>query len=170
MRTQPLSLLRKARYARMPFRSGSRRSIGRDHASWRSIIPESDFSAFVGQPQQTRKNSRRDARLRHAPAAENLAHPAITNNQTIALERTAMLRLSRKLFISLALFLSHAMCAMTAYKYCELEWAGKYAGWSAPPETALICAIPFLTGIAVCLTLSYAADRRRTKRNKLPAD
>ncbi len=79
MRTQPLSLLRKARYARMPFRSGSRRSIRRHHASWRSIIPESDFSAFVGQPQQTRKNSRRDARPRHAPCRGKSCSPR--NNQ-----------------------------------------------------------------------------------------
>ncbi len=48
-----------------------------------------------------------------------------------------MKKLSAVLWI-LAVLLSDIMCAVTAYNYCDLQWGGKYAGYSAPASTAFL--------------------------------
>ena len=58
------------------------------------------------------------------------------------------------LFAVLAVILSDLMCAVVAYHYCALLWGGKYAGYSAPPGTALLYAVPFGIGILLCAVLS----------------
>ncbi len=57
------------------------------------------------------------------------------------------------LFTGIALVLSHVMCAVVAYEYCNMIW-GQAQGWSAPPETALALAIPYLIGIGLCMILA----------------
>ena len=58
------------------------------------------------------------------------------------------------LFTVLALLLSHVMCAVVAYDYSYMRHSTELH--SAPAEVALLGAIPFLIGIAVCLILSKA--------------
>ena len=58
------------------------------------------------------------------------------------------------IFIILAILLSDVMCAVIAYNYCDLLWGGKYAGYSAPANTAYIYAIPFVIGMIICLALA----------------
>lgn len=60
------------------------------------------------------------------------------------------------------LALSHAMCAVVAWNYCSLLWAGRYAGASAPAYIAFLSAIPFALGIAVCLLLIHFVRRRKS--------
>ena len=59
-----------------------------------------------------------------------------------------MKTLSTAFFIS-AVILSDIMCAVIAYNYCNLLWGIKYAGYSAPAETA------FLTAVCVLLSVLY---------------
>ena len=63
-------------------------------------------------------------------------------------------------FWVLAALLSDAMCAIVAYNYCDLQWGGKYAGYSAPASTAFIYAIPFAIGIIVCIVLAIIFWKR----------
>lgn len=64
------------------------------------------------------------------------------------------------LFAILAVLLSHAMCAVVAWNYCDMLWGIKYAGYSAPASTAFLSAIPFVVGIAVCVWLALHFRRR----------
>lgn len=59
-----------------------------------------------------------------------------------------------KISIVLAVLLSDMMCAVVGYQYCALWWGGRYAGWSAPPSTAFVYAIPFAAGIVCCVGFS----------------
>ncbi len=58
------------------------------------------------------------------------------------------------LFLVLAVILSHIMCAVTAYDYCDMKWGIKYAGYSAPASAAFLTAIPYAAGILVCVLLA----------------
>lgn len=61
----------------------------------------------------------------------------------------------------LAVLLSDIMCAVVSYNYCAMQWGGQYAGYSAPPSTAFIAAIPYAIGIAVCVSLAVVFRRKR---------
>ena len=58
------------------------------------------------------------------------------------------------LFWVLAAIMSHALCAVVAYNYCDMLWGIKYAGYSAPAQTAFLVAIPYAVGIIVCVVLA----------------
>ena len=62
-----------------------------------------------------------------------------------------------------AILLSDAMCAVVAYNYCDMLWGIQYAGYSAPAWTALLSAIPFAVGIAVCAVLALFFKKRAVK-------
>lgn len=64
------------------------------------------------------------------------------------------------LFAALAILLSDVMCAVVAYAYCELLWGGKYAGFSAPPGTAFLYAVPFGVGILACAAIAIACRKK----------
>ena len=64
------------------------------------------------------------------------------------------------LFGALAVLLSDAMCAVTAYVYCDIKWGIRYAGYSAPTWVAFLTAIPFIIGIAVCIVLTVYFKRK----------
>ena len=66
-------------------------------------------------------------------------------------------------FWVLAALLSDAMCAIVAYNYCDLQWGGKYAGYSAPASTAFIYAIPFALGIIVSIVLAIICGKKAAK-------
>lgn len=67
------------------------------------------------------------------------------------------------LFEISAILLSDAMCAVVAYNYCDMLWGIQYAGYSAPAWTALLSAIPFAVGIAVCAVLALFFKKRSVK-------
>ena len=56
--------------------------------------------------------------------------------------------------------LSYAMCICVTWEYASLFFCGKYGACSAPAWVALLYALPFAAGIAVCLLAS-----ERMKRN-----
>ena len=62
--------------------------------------------------------------------------------------------------IVLATVLSYIIVAIVSYKYCALQWGGRYEGWSAPPYTAFIYAIPFVAGIVICVVLSWLLQKK----------
>ena len=64
-----------------------------------------------------------------------------------------MKKISR-FFAALAILLSDILCAVVAYNYCALQWGGRYAGYSAPPSTAFICAVPVGIGTLGCIFLA----------------
>lgn len=64
------------------------------------------------------------------------------------------------LFWALTVLLSDAMCAVVAYMYCDIKWGIRYAGYSAPLDTAFAFAIPFLVGIAVCAALAVVFGKK----------
>lgn len=57
-------------------------------------------------------------------------------------------------FCALAVLLSDVMCAVTAYRYCDLQWEIRYAGYSAPASAALVTAIPYAIAIIICIVLA----------------
>ncbi len=67
-------------------------------------------------------------------------------------------------FTALAVLLSDVMCAVVAWNYCALEWGGRYASYSAPPETAFIYAVPYGIGIAACLVIARVCRARARGR------
>ena len=73
-----------------------------------------------------------------------------------------MRKLSVFFWILAALF-SDIMCAVTAYNYCDLQWGGKYAGYSAPASTAFLYAIPFALGIIVSIVLAIICGKKAIK-------
>lgn len=66
------------------------------------------------------------------------------------------------IFKCLSLILSHVMCAVVAYHYCDLTWSIRYAGYSAPAGTALFYAVPYLVGIAACALLAGVLQKKST--------
>ena len=65
------------------------------------------------------------------------------------------------LFAALAVLLSNVMCAATAYHYCALQWGGRYAGYSAPANTAFLLCIPYGAGIVICTVLAWFFSKKR---------
>lgn len=53
------------------------------------------------------------------------------------------MKLLYRFCLLIALILSHIMCAVVAYNYCNMEWEIKVGGTSAPVEMAYLYAIPF---------------------------
>lgn len=65
------------------------------------------------------------------------------------------------LFFGLAILLSNIMCAVVAFNYGKMLWGTKNAGYSAPAYVALLWAIPFLIGIALCIIIAIIVRRKR---------
>lgn len=61
------------------------------------------------------------------------------------------MRLLYRLCSLIAVILSHIMCGVVAYNYCDMEWKIKVAGNSAPASIAYLYAIPFVIGIVLCI-------------------
>lgn len=65
-----------------------------------------------------------------------------------------------RLFAVLALTLSHLMCVVVTYNWCNLQWGIRSACYSAPARTAFLLVIPYAAGIAVCVLLALVLRRR----------
>lgn len=63
-------------------------------------------------------------------------------------------------FCVLAVLLSHIMCAVVAWNYCDMLWGINYAGYSAPASIAFLFAIPFVVGIAICIAFALFFKRK----------
>ena len=63
-------------------------------------------------------------------------------------------------FWILAVLLSDVMCAVVAYKYCDMVWGMQYALYSAPAWVAFLTAIPFVVGIVVCVALALFFEKK----------
>lgn len=48
------------------------------------------------------------------------------------------MRLLYRLCLLIAVILSHIMCGVVAYNYCDMEWKIKMAGNSAPASTMVL--------------------------------
>lgn len=65
-----------------------------------------------------------------------------------------------KLFSLFAILLSDIMCAVVAYNYCDILWGTKYAGYSAPANTAFTLSIPYIVGIVACVVLALTFSKK----------
>ncbi|WP_295252537.1 hypothetical protein [uncultured Catenibacterium sp.] len=65
-----------------------------------------------------------------------------------------------RLFLILPLILSHIMCAVVAYNYCNMEWKIKVEGNSAPAGIAYLYAIPFVIGIVLCIIGAFYCKKK----------
>ena len=61
------------------------------------------------------------------------------------------MKLLYRFCLLIAIILSHIMCAVVAYNYCNMEWQIKVGGTSAPANIVYLYAIPFVIGIVLCL-------------------
>lgn len=57
-------------------------------------------------------------------------------------------------FGSIAILLTNVMCAVTSYNYRGMQCAVSHGGASAPAEVALLLAVPYAIGIAICASLA----------------
>ena len=69
-------------------------------------------------------------------------------------------RILSGLFSVLAVALSQVMCAVVAFRYAAMLCQVEHGGCSAPASVALLLAIPFVAGIAVCAALAWTFRRR----------
>ena len=65
------------------------------------------------------------------------------------------------LFAIVALVLSHAMCTVVAYNYRDMLCSIEHQGFSAPATLALLPAVPFAVGIAVCVMLAVRFSKKK---------
>jgi len=70
------------------------------------------------------------------------------------------MRNGARLMRVLALIISHAMCACTAWNCCSLLWCGRTGGCSAPAWVGLITAIPLAAVSGICLLLAHLFGRK----------
>ncbi len=64
------------------------------------------------------------------------------------------------LFFTLAILLSHLMCAVTAYNYRDMLCGIAHGGYSAPAEVAFLTAIPYLVGALLCLLIGIILRKK----------
>ena len=71
----------------------------------------------------------------------------------------------RNIFTVIALILSHTMCAVVAFEYCNNLWSIEYKGFSAPADVAFINVIPYGVGIIICVVLALVFNSKARKRS-----
>ncbi len=64
---------------------------------------------------------------------------------------------------AVAILLSDLMCAHVAYLYRSMLCGIEHMGYSAPANTAFLYAIPYLLGIAACVTVGIILYRKAIK-------
>ncbi len=67
-------------------------------------------------------------------------------------------------FWTIAAVLSDVMCFVVAYNYRDILCGIEHKGFSAPADIAFLCAIPFLTAIAVCIVLAIVFYRKSKEK------
>lgn len=68
-----------------------------------------------------------------------------------------------RFFAALGILLSNVMCAAVAYNYCALQWGGRYAGYSAPADTAFFLCVPYGIGIIICAVIAWFFTEKHQK-------
>lgn len=68
-----------------------------------------------------------------------------------------------RIFIIIALILSHLMCIVVASNYTSMLCGIEHQGFSAPASTAFFYAIPFAAGIIICIVLAFVLKRKVDK-------
>ncbi len=63
-------------------------------------------------------------------------------------------------FWVLAAILSHVLCAVVAYNYCDMLWGIRYAGYSAPASAAFLTGIPYAAGLVLCIVLALVFRKK----------
>lgn len=71
-----------------------------------------------------------------------------------------MMKHMSRVFWILAALLSHVMCAVVGFKYCDMLWRIRTQGASAPASVALLYAIPFAIAVAVCIVVALRLNKR----------
>ncbi len=71
-----------------------------------------------------------------------------------------------KIFLVLALLLSHVMVSVVAYGICDMQWGIRYEAYSAPVWVATLYAIPYLIAITVCLVVAFVTNRKANITNE----
>lgn len=70
------------------------------------------------------------------------------------------IKVLRNIFIAIAFILSHTMCAVVAYEYCNNLWSIEYKGFSAPADVAFVNVIPYGIGILICVVLALVFNKK----------
>ncbi len=73
------------------------------------------------------------------------------------------MKLWSNLLFALAALLSNIMCAVVAYNYAALSYAGQPIFTSAPAYIAFFLAIPYALAIAVCVIIAIILRKRSRK-------
>lgn len=79
------------------------------------------------------------------------------------------MKTGKRMLLLAALLLSHGMCAVVAFNYCDMLWGIRYLGYSAPASVAFLAAVPFIPVIALCLLLAWFFGRKE-KANKVDTE
>lgn len=67
-----------------------------------------------------------------------------------------MLKILSHVFAVFAIIVSNMMCAIVAYKYCDMQ----HGIHSAPAYVAFIYAVPYLFSIIVCVIISLVLGKK----------
>ena len=66
-----------------------------------------------------------------------------------------------RIFIILALILSHLMCIVVASNYTSMLCGIEHQGFSAPASTSFIYAVPFIIGIVICVAFALFFKKKK---------
>lgn len=69
------------------------------------------------------------------------------------------------LFSVLAVLLMNVMCAVVGFRYGQMI-GGIRQGYSAPPSTAFLLAIPYALGILICVGLAVLFWKRGQAKSR----
>lgn len=66
-------------------------------------------------------------------------------------------------FTVIAVLLSDIMCAFVAFAYRDMLCGIAHMGYSAPASAAFLYAVPFMTGIIICVVLAIVFYKKSRK-------
>ena len=68
-------------------------------------------------------------------------------------------KILRNIFAILALVLSHWTCIVVAFNYANMLCGIEHKGFSAPANTVFYLAIPYYTGIVICVVFALVFNK-----------
>lgn len=71
-----------------------------------------------------------------------------------------MYKILRNIMLIIAVIVSNIMSADIAYRYCDMLWGIKYAGYSAPVNIVFWLVIPYVAIILLCIALAWKFNRK----------
>ena len=69
-------------------------------------------------------------------------------------------KILRNIFAILALVLSHWTCIVVAFNYANMLCGIEHKGFSAPANTVFYLAIPYYTGIVICVVFALVFNKK----------